>query len=70
VADHLGLDGDFGTVAVGQRADLVLLGSNPLDDLDNLTDRMGVMVRGHWVSRADIDAGLAVLAAKHAGQQP
>ncbi len=70
VADHLGLDGDFGTVAVGQRADLVLLGSNPLDDLDNLTDRMGVMVRGHWMSRADIDAGLAVLAAKHAGQQP
>ncbi len=64
VRDHLGIDDDFGTIAVGRRADLVLLGSNPLDDLDNLTDRVGVMVRGQWVSRADIDAGLAALAAK------
>jgi hypothetical protein len=65
VADHLGLDGAFGTVAEGNRADLVLLGSNPLDDLEHLTDRVGVMVRGRWVSRAEIDAGLARLAAKH-----
>ncbi len=67
VASHLGLDGDFGTVARGQRADLVLLGSNPLDDLANLFDRVGVMVRGRWVSREEIDAGLEALAAKHAG---
>ena len=66
VADHLGLDGHFGTVAPGQRADLVLLGTSPLDALANLTDRVGVMVRGKWVPRADIDAGLAALAAKHA----
>ena len=67
VASHLGLDGNFGTIAEGQRADLVLLGSNPLDDLANLFDRVGVMVRGRWVSREEIDAGLEVLAAKHAG---
>ena len=67
VAAHLGLDGNFGTVAPGQRADLVLLGSNPLDDLANLFDRAGVMVRGRWVTRAEIDAGLEALAAKHAG---
>lgn len=67
VRDHLRLDGDFGTVAVGNRADLVLLGSNPLDDLENLTDRVGVMVRGRWVGRAEIDEGLRRLAAKHAG---
>jgi hypothetical protein len=65
VADHLGLDGSFGTVEVGQRADLVLLRSNPFDDLANLTDRAGVMVRGRWVSREEIDAGLEALAAKH-----
>ena len=70
VADHLGLDGNFGTVAVGQRADLVLLSRNPLDDLANLTDRVGVMVRGRWITRAEIDAGLAALAEKHAGQTP
>lgn len=68
VQDHLEIDDAFGTVAVGQRADLVLLGSNPLDDLENLNDRVGVMVRGRWVSRADIDAGLGALAAKHARQ--
>jgi hypothetical protein len=67
VRDHLGHSGDFGTVAVGNRADLVLLGSNPLDDLENLTDRVGVMVRGRWVGRAEIDEGLRKLAAKHAG---
>lgn len=66
VRDHLGIDHDFGMVAPGQRADLVLLGSNPLDDLDNLNDRVGVMVRGRWVSRAEIDTGLEALAAKHA----
>lgn len=66
VRDHLGIDHNFGTIAAGQRADLVLLGSNPLDDLTNLTDRVGVMVRGTWVSRAEIDAGLEALAAKHA----
>ena len=69
VREHLRTDEDFGTVAPGQRADLVLLGSNPLDDLDNLKDRVGVMVRGMWVSRAEIDSGLAALAAKHAGQE-
>ncbi|MDE2975036.1 MAG: amidohydrolase family protein [Gemmatimonadota bacterium] len=67
VASHLGLDGNFGTVAPGMRADLVLLGSNPLDELANLFDRVGVMVRGRWIGRAEIDAGLEALAAKHAG---
>ena len=65
--EHLGLDHGFGTVAPGQRADLVLLGSNPLDDLDNLTDRVGVMVRGRWIPRVELDTGLEALAAKHAG---
>jgi len=66
VREHLGKDDAFGTVAPGQRADLVLLGSNPLDDLQNLTDRVGVMVRGRWLPRAELDAGLEALAAKYA----
>ena len=64
VGDHLGLDAAFGTVTAGNRADLVLLDANPLDDLDHLTRRVGVMVRGRWVPRAEIDAGLAELAAR------
>jgi imidazolonepropionase-like amidohydrolase len=66
VADHLKQDGRFGTVAVGNRADLVLLDANPLESVTNLTKRAGVMVRGRWVSSAEIDNGLAELAAKYA----
>ena len=67
VADHLDLDGSFGAVAPGQRADLVLLNANPLDDLANLMDRAGVMVRGRWIGGEEIEERLAALAAKHGG---
>ena len=61
-------DGTFGTVAVGNWADLVLLDANPLESLDNIRQRAGVMVRGRWVPKSEIDSGLAVLAAKYAAQ--
>jgi len=67
VEDHLGLAGNFGTVEAGNRADLVLLEENPLEDLGHLTSRVGVMVRGRWVPAAEIREGLERLAAKHAG---
>lgn len=57
----LKLDGNFGTVTEGARADLVLLDANPLQDLGNLTKRAGVMVRGKWVSGEEIARGLAQL---------
>ena len=66
--DDLGLDGAFGTVTPGNRADLVLLEANPLDDVRNLRRRAGVMVGGRWVDAAAIEGGLARLAAKHAGR--
>ena len=66
VRESLGKDGAFGTVAPGQRADLVLLDADPLADLANLARRAGVMVRGRWVPREEIDAGLAAIAARHA----
>jgi imidazolonepropionase-like amidohydrolase len=65
-AEALKLDGRFGTVAAGQRADLVLLDANPLVDLGNLTRRSGVMVRGRWVSADEIRTGLEELAARYA----
>ncbi|HEX6047822.1 MAG TPA: amidohydrolase family protein [Gemmatimonadaceae bacterium] len=61
-------DGKFGTVAVGHWADLVLLDGNPLQSLDNITRRAGVMVRGRWVPKSEIDAGLQALATKYAAQ--
>lgn len=66
VGEDLGMDGNFGTVTEGNRADLVLLAGNPLEDLDHLTERVGVMVRGRWVPLEEIEEGLAALSAKHA----
>jgi len=61
-------DGKFGTVVVGNWADLVLLDANPLESLDNVGKRAGVMVRGRWVPKSEIDSGLAALAARYAAQ--
>jgi len=39
-----------GLVKVGQRADLVLLNANPLDDIRNARDIAGVIIGGRWLS--------------------
>jgi len=65
-AEDLGLDVRFGTVAPGQRADLVLLTANPLEDVANVARRAGVMVGGVWIPEAEIQARLAEIAAAHA----
>jgi imidazolonepropionase-like amidohydrolase len=64
-AADLGHAGDFGTVAVGQRADLLLLEANPLDDVANLSRRVGVMVNGRWLVEAEIQRRLEEIAAAH-----
>jgi imidazolonepropionase-like amidohydrolase len=55
----------FGTIAPGQRADLLLVAGNPLEDLDHLKSMDGVMVRGTWLSRSDIDQRLAEIEAAY-----
>jgi hypothetical protein len=50
VDEHLLQEDSFGTVAVGKRADLVLLASNPLEDCSATSAPVGVMVRGRWLS--------------------
>ena len=59
--------GNFGTVEEGNRADLVLLQGNPFQDLRPLWDPAGVMVRGRWISREEIDLRLARIAEKNQG---
>lgn len=50
---------DFGIIAEGQRADLVLVNGNPLEDLTTIENHSGVMVQGLWYSREMIDGKLA-----------
>jgi hypothetical protein len=52
-------EADFGAVAVGQRADLLLLGADPTADLAALDKIEGVMVRGIWLDRAALDGILS-----------
>ena len=46
----------------GVNADLVLLRQNPFDDLEALWDQEGVMVRGRWIPRTQIDEWLQSMA--------
>lgn len=50
----LGGGSDFGTIGVGKRADMILLASNPLNDLSALAAPIGVMVRGRWLTAAQL----------------
>ncbi|HEX5888442.1 MAG TPA: amidohydrolase family protein, partial [Pyrinomonadaceae bacterium] len=54
---------DFGTVEVGMRADLLLLNSNPLQSVANLSKREGVMVRGRWLPETELRQMLDNIAA-------
>ena len=55
--------GEFGTIAPGMRADLVLLGANPLEDVGAYRTNGGVMSRGRWYDRTALDAALEAIAA-------
>jgi len=48
-AAFLGKSNEFGTIAVGRRADLLLVAGNPLESLETLKRPLGVMVRGRWL---------------------
>jgi hypothetical protein len=53
---------DFGQIRHGLRADLVLLESDPTLDLNAYHHHRGVLLRGHWLTRAALDAALDRLA--------
>jgi imidazolonepropionase-like amidohydrolase len=58
-AQYFSADGQFGAVHTGAEADLMLLDANPLEDIRNSRRIHGVMVRGTWLSRGDLDRLLA-----------
>jgi hypothetical protein len=60
-AVFLGKEEEFGTVAEGKRADLLLVDANPLQDLARLKAPVGVMVRGKWLTREELQQRLTAL---------
>ncbi len=68
-AEFLHLSSEEGTIAAGQRADLVLLDANPLDDIHNTTKIRAVILKGKLLDRAALDALLAH-AAQYAAKPP
>jgi hypothetical protein len=60
-AEWLGTIDDRGTVAVGKRADLLLLEANPLAEIENTRRIAAVIVTGKLYSRAELDRRLDAL---------
>jgi imidazolonepropionase-like amidohydrolase len=56
---------EFGTIRAGLAADLILVRGNPLEDVSVLARPEGVMVRGRWLGRPAIEAGLAAIEARY-----
>tara|TARA_B100000809_G_scaffold229932_1_gene243922 strand:- start:26 stop:1411 length:1386 start_codon:yes stop_codon:yes gene_type:complete len=61
-AEYFDATDEFGTVAVGRRADLLLLSANPADDISHIRNRVGVMVNGRWIPSDEIDRRLRNIA--------
>lgn len=64
-AEAMGRSNEFGTIEEGKRADLILLDANPLDNVGNIQERVGVMLRGRWLAEDQLQAMLAGLAGSY-----
>jgi imidazolonepropionase-like amidohydrolase len=64
-AENLGMIKEIGTVETGKRADLMLLDANPLENIANAKKIAGVMTRGRWLAKKELEKMLADIAALH-----
>ncbi|HSL68830.1 MAG TPA: amidohydrolase family protein [Longimicrobiales bacterium] len=65
VARFYKLESEAGTVAVGKRADVLLVDGNPLADITNMARKAGVMVRGRWLPWPEIQTRLDQISAQY-----
>ena len=55
VVEKMNGKGDFGTIEIGKRADLILVKNNPLDNVANIRNILGVMAAGRWYSKTSLE---------------
>jgi hypothetical protein len=66
---YLEREGSLGEIVTGATADLVLLEENPLEDLQNLRDLVGVVKAGKWHTAASLQTRLDAIAEHYAAQE-
>lgn len=64
--EYLGESKQAGTIAVGKRTDLLLVGGNPLEDISATSKIAGVMMRGRWIDREEIDRRMRQISGRSA----
>lgn len=60
VVEKMTSRGDFGTIEIGKRADLILLEGNPLADITNTESILGVMAMGKWYPQEELLKMIAI----------
>lgn len=61
-AEFLNALDNIGTVEKGKRADLILLDANPLEDVTNTEKISGVVVKGRWLPKSELEKMLDQIA--------
>ena len=62
--EYIGTLNKSGTIEKGKNADLILLDSDPLENISATEKRAGVMLKGKWYSQAELDKWLDEIAPK------
>ena len=69
VVQNMSGKSDFGTITVGKRADLILVDGNPFNNIEFLSNPLGVMASGRWFDKAALQEmlkpGIPVTGAVH-----
>lgn len=60
---YFGLDKEYGSIKAGKKASLVILHSNPLENIENTQTIEAVIVEGKYFSRIELDRMLAEIKA-------